>query len=53
MVVTYLIFIWTVPIGVTFMMCIDNSSHTQHIPCDRFIVWLLVSTLLYFDICQN
>ena len=29
--------------GVKFTMCVDISSHTQHTPCDRFIVWQILS----------
>jgi membrane protein insertase Oxa1/YidC/SpoIIIJ len=31
-------FIWMIAVGVTYIMCIVISSHTQHTPCDRFIV---------------
>lgn len=30
-------FILSIPIGVTFTMCIDISNHTQHTPCDRVL----------------
>jgi hypothetical protein len=37
-------FTWTILVDVTFIMCIDISSHTQHTSCYHLIVWLLVST---------
>lgn len=35
---TYLsAFIWSIPIGVTFTICIDIYNHTQHTPCDHVL----------------
>jgi hypothetical protein len=40
----WVFFIRTIPIGVTYTVCIDTSGYTQVAAGDQSIVWLLVST---------